>query len=329
MNALLPLLLPILFLSCAGAHAATPTGPTSPTVATAPTVAVAPAVPASPNASASTVNPLTGQPLAFEATQRRLEQMRLETQLLEEEARQAAIRSNMSLAPARRSNEERRLQTDMFGPAAAGGPLPAVRGVAPPAAAGRAVAATPTRGRNPAAQPPAAAPAMPVGASTLPPPQGPQVLAILRNGERRRAILQAGGTTATVSEGEDWMGRRIGPITDGSVSVDGVVIDLPRNPAVIAAIDRRPPPGQPQAVQANAPAVVPRGAGGAGPAQAFPPLPPLPPLPVIGPLDPRNPLSAIGPQPTLAMPVTAMPPRPLGPAVPAAMPGAPVSDLLP
>jgi hypothetical protein len=326
MNAFLPLLLPILCLYCAGALAATAAAPTP---ATAPTVAVAPAVPASPNASASTVNPLTGQPLAFEATQRRLEQMRLETQLLEEEARQAAIRSNMSLVPARRSNEERRLQTDMFGPAAAGGPLPAVRGVAPPAAAGRAVAAAPTRGRTPVAQPTAAAPAMPAGASTLPPPQGPQVLAILRNGERRRAILQAGGTTATVSEGEDWIGRRIGPITDGSVTVDGVVIDLPRNPAVIAAVDRRPPPGQPQAVQANAPAAVPRGPAGAGPAQAFPSLPPLPPLPVIGPLDPRNPLSAIGPQPTLAMPVTAMPPRPLGPGVPAAMPGAPVSDLLP
>ena len=323
MNAFLPLLLPILCLSCAGAHAATPTGPASPTVA------IAPAVPASPNASASTVNPLTGQPLAFEATQRRLEQMRLETQLLEEEARQAAIRSNMSHAPARRSNEERRLQADMFGPAAAGGPLPAVRGVAPPAAAGRAVAVAPTRVRTPAAQPPAAAPAMPAGAAILPPPQGPQVLAILRNGEQRRAILQAGGATATVSEGEDWMGRRIGPITDGSVTVDDVVIDLPRNPAVIAAVDRRPPPGQPQAVQANAPAAVPRGPTGAGPAQALPRLPPLPPLPVIGPLDPRNPLSAIGPQPTLAMPATAIPPRPVAPAVPAVMPGAPVSDLLP
>ena len=323
MNAFLPLLLPILCLSCAGAHAAAPAGPT------APTGTVAPAVPGSPNASTPTVNPLTGQPLAFEATQRRLEQMRLETQLLEEEARQAAIRSNMSLAPARRSNEERRLQADMFGPAAAGGPLPAVRGVAPPAAAGRAVAATPTRGRTPAAQPPAAAPAMPAGASALPPPQGPQVLAILRNGEQRRAILQAGGATATVSEGEDWMGRRIGPITDGAVTVDGVVIDLPRNPAVIAAVDRRPPPGQPQAVQANAPAAVPRVPTGGGPAQTFPPLPPLPPLPVIGPLDPRNPLSAIGPQPTLAMPAPAISPRSVTPAVPAVMPGAPVSDLLP
>ena len=58
---------------------------------------------------APAVNPLTGQPLAFETTQRRLEQMRLETQLLEEEAKQAAIRNNMSLAPIRRSSEERRL----------------------------------------------------------------------------------------------------------------------------------------------------------------------------------------------------------------------------
>lgn len=328
MNAFLPWLLPILCLSCAGAHAAALTAPTAPTPATAPTVAVAPAVPASPNASASTVNPLTGQPLAFEATQRRLEQMRLETQLLEEEARQAAIRSNMSLAPARRSNEERRPQADMFGPAAAGAPIPAARGAGPGAAAGRVAAPATARGRSPAVQPPAAAPAMPAATPTLS-PQGPQVLAILRNGEQRRAILQAGGATATVSEGEDWMGRRIGPITDGSVTVDGVVIDLPRNPAVIAAVDRRPPPGQPQAVQANAPAAVPRGPTGAGPVQALPRLPPLPPLPVIGPLDPRNPLSAIGPQPTLAMPAPAISPRPVTPAVPAVMPGAPVSDLLP
>lgn len=320
MNAFLPLLLPILCLSCAGAQAAAAAAVSAPTVPTAPSAASAPA---------TTVNPLTGQPLAFEATQRRLEQMRLETQLLEEEAKQAAIRSNMSLAPIRRSNEERRLQSEMFGPTVAGGPLPAVRGAAPAASAGRVVAAAPARGRSPAAQPPAVAPAMPAVASSPLPPQGPQVLAILRNGERRRAILQAGGTTATVSEGEDWMGRRIGPITDGSVSVDGVVIDLPRNPAVIAAIDRRPLPGQPQAVQANAPTAMPRGPTGAGPAQAFPPLPPLPPLPVIGPLDPRNPLSAIGPQPTLAMPATVMPPRPPAPAVPAAMPGAPGPDLLP
>lgn len=283
--------------------------------------AVHAAAPAS--ASAAAVNPLTGQPLAFEATQRRLEQMRLETQLLEEEAKQAAIRSNMTLAPIRRSHEERRLQAEMFGPGpGVGSPAATARSPGPVPAA--RMASQPARAQAPNVQSPVAP-----AASTLPPPagapsmpQGPHVLAILRNGDHRRAIVQAGATTATVAEGEEWMGRRIGPITDGSVTIDGAVIELPRNPAVIAAIDRRPPPGQPQGASAStvAPAARTIVAAPAAPSPVFPPLPPLPTLPAIGPVDPRNPLSAIGPQPAFG---TAMPPRPSVPAaIPPPVPGA-------
>ena len=289
MKKYLPVLSILLCIACPGIQAAAP--------------AVTPA---------SAVNPLTGQPLAFETTQRRLEQMRLETQLLEEEAKQAAIRNNMALAPIRRSSEERRLQAEMFGPAAAGGlPVPAARG--PGAAPVAPLAARPGRAQIPSAQPPApAASAMPPASATFLPPPGPKVLAILRNGDRRRAIVQVGTATATVSEGEEWMGRRVGAITDGSVTMDGTVAELPRNPAVIAAIDRRPPPGQPQPAQATAvvsarlPAVA---APGTAQPQAFPPIPALP---VIGPIDPRNPLSAIGPQPARASAL------PFAPAVPAA-----------
>ena len=255
--------------------------------------------------------------------------MRLETQLLEEEAKQAAIRNNMSLAPIRRSSEERRLQAEMFGPAAAGVlPVPAARG--PGTAPVAPLAARPGRVQAPSVHPPAlAAPAMPTAPATFLPSQGPHVLAILRNGDRRRAIVQAGAATATVSEGDEWMGRRIGAITDGSVTMDGTVIELPRNPAVIAAIDQRPPPGQPQPANAPSPAAFSRlpTAAAPRPAPAQPQaLPPLPSLPVIGPIDPRNPLSAIGPQPA---PFAAVSPRPL--ALPFAPPGpvAPAADALP
>lgn len=288
MKMFLPLLLPLVVIGPAPASGAAPAS----TSTSAPTPA--------------SVNPLTGQPLAFENTQRRLEQMRLETQLLEEEAKQAAIRNNLSLAPIRRTQEERRLQAEMFGPGVPGSVV---------AATARPQAATPRPPARPArpVRPELPAPSVPgaIGtASVAPPPaatvpQPPQVLAILRNGDQRRAIVQAGGSTLTVSEGDEWLGRRIGPITERTVTIDGNVVELPRNPAVIAAIDRRPPPGQPQAASSVAPTGAPLRPAGpplqpplglqAG-SQPFPPLPPLPALPAIGPVDPRNPLSVLGPQ---------------------------------
>jgi len=287
-------------------------------------------------AAAPAVNPLTGQSLAFETAQRRLEQMRLETQLLEEEAKQAAIRNNMSLAPIRRGHEERRLQAEMFGPALAAGGLPPR-----PGAAGRATGGAPTapdQRRPSQANTPApsgsAAPTRPAvaAASAAPmlPAPGPQVLAILRNGDQRRAIVQSGTTTTAVSEGDDWMGRRIDAITDGSVIIDGTPIALPRNPAVIVASDRRPPPGQPVAVQSDRSqpgGMAGRGTAGVAGASAatmpslprsppsppspqflpLPSLPSLPPVPVIGPVDPRNPLSALAPQPARVVPGAGIP----------------------
>jgi len=282
-----------------------------------------PATSPSPKGGAgSAVNPLTGQTSAFEATQRRLEQMRLETLLLEEEAKQTNIRNSMTLAPIRRTSEERRLQAEMFGPAGIPAALPG-----PVALPTRAPAA-------PARRPPqvrAAAPPPHVEAATAPPvpvivaPAGPQVMAILRSGDKRRAIVQIGTTTMTVSDGDAFMGRVIGPITDNSVSVDGVVVDLPRTPAVLAVVDRRPPPGQPVMVNAprDAPGAMrpsgalsvaspPRPAAASSPV-AFPPLPPLASVPLIAPVDPANPLSVLGPRPSL-------PPASSQTALPAASP---------
>ncbi len=273
------------------------------------------------SAASSPVNPLTGQPVAFETTQRRLEQMRLETQMLEEEAKQAAIRNNLSLAPIRRGNEERRLQAEMFGPAVVGNPgapnagaVAGPAGGAPATRAPRRIERSPAPARTAAREP--GATVVPIPAVAAPAPvQAPQVLAILRNGDQRRAIVQLGSTSTAVSEGDEWMGRRIGAITEGSVTIDGAAVDLPRNPAVIVASDRRPPPGQPTLVQptrvpppaAAAPVQMPGGgfptAPPAASAQPFPPLPPLPSVPVIGPVDPRNPLSALGPQPAAFSPM--------------------------
>jgi hypothetical protein len=333
MNAFLPGLLSFVIVVVAPAQAAAPTVPAARTPASASSTATAAA---SPTSAAPVVNPLTGQPLAFEAAQRRLEQMRLETQLLEEEAKQAAIRNNLSLAPIRRGNEERRLQSEMFGPmgaagaaGAAGAVLPAIGG--PVGATGGVPAARaiqrPARAAAPI--PPTVPATVPVALPSVPSAaiaQGPQVLAILRNGDQRRAIVQSGGASASVSEGDEWMGRRIGAITDGSVTIDGATVELPRNPAVIVASDRRPPPGQSAFVQqpgAQLPTAGPTRMPATSPpsamaAQPFPPLPPLPSVPVIGPVDPRNPLSALGPQPVGFPP---MPPRPVS------MPTVPAGDL--
>jgi hypothetical protein len=313
MNPLLPVLLPLVIVVATDAQAAASPPP-------------------------NPVNPLTGQPVAFETTQRRLEQMRLETQLLEEEAKQAAIRNNMSLAPIRRVNEERRLQAEMFGPGVVGatspgalaGPAAGPGGGPPPARASRRPDRPQVPAHSSAREPSSAAAPMP-GATVAAPAPSPQVLAILRNGDQRRAIVQLGATSTAVSEGDEWMGRRIGTITDGAVVIDGTTIDLPRHPAVIVASDRRPPPGQPtlvppnrgQPAMASASAANPGGApAGAAQvpasAQPFPPLPPLPSVPVIGPVDPRNPLSALGPQPAGFTPMSPMPPRPVPlPTVPA------------
>lgn len=308
MNPLLPVLLPLVFLVTGEVQAA--------------------GLP-----SQGPVNPLTGQPVAFETTQRRLEQMRLETQLLEEEAKQAAIRNNLSLAPIRRGNEERRLQAEMFGPGVAGIPGAASATVSAGPAGGPPATRVPRRPER--AQPPArvatpqpaSAAAAAQAISSSAPVQAPQVLAILRNGDQRRAIVQWGATSTAVSEGDEWMGRRIGAISERAVIIDGAAVDLPSHPAVIVASDRRPPPGQPALVQQNrgqppmtsAPVQAPGRPVSSVPiaasAQPFPPLPPLPAVPVIGPVDPRNPLSALGPQPAGFTPP---PPRPVPmPTVPA------------
>jgi len=272
------------------------------------------ALAAPPSAAAkSGVNPLTGQPLAFEAAQRRLEQMRLETQILEEEAKQTNIRNGMTLAPMRRTSEERRLQAEMFGPLGLTGPA---AGAQPQATSAQGFGPTrpaaplpPRRVERPSAPqvglpvPPAGGVApVAAGASGAPGASTPQVMAILRSGERRRAIVQLGGVTATVSEGDQFNGRTIGPITETSVSIDGVAIDLPRNPAMVAAVDRRPPPGQPviaavaNALGVRAPVAATGGAFAFPPLPAMPGLPQMPTLPAIGLLDPDNPLSALAPQ---------------------------------
>jgi hypothetical protein len=257
MNPVLPALMSIVLLACAAAQAAAPA-----------------------------VNPLTGQPLAFETTQRRLEQMRLETQLLEEEAKQAAIRNNMSLAPIRRGHEERRLQAEMFGSALSGHATAPGAGAAIGGGGSAAATRTPRRPSRaaaplPSAAPPVVASALPAASSMAPvvvPAQGPQVLAILRNGDQRRAIVQSGTTT--------------------TAGMPGTSLGMAGGASTTAASALQP----------------------------FPPLPPLPSVPVLGPVDPRNPLSALAPQPSGVPPMSpglaGSPTGPASPMPPRIMPGA-------
>ena len=248
--------------------------PSSAAAATTPAVAGAPTEP---------VNPFTGQPRSLEATQRRLEQLRLETQVLEEEARQATLRG--TIAAARVGD----------------------RTAAPPGlpAAGQpaSVVARPGGPRRP--QPPAppvvarpgAAPAAPATDAVAPRPSaggptapgGAQLLAILRDGERRRAVLQMGLGALTVQEGDEVGGMRVGPIGDNALTLDGRMLELLRGSATVPLADRRPAaglaPAAPNLPRPQAP--LPLAAPASGPAlgnrpqAAASPWPALPPLPAL------------------------------------------------
>src|ERR1700694_4737047 len=68
--------------------------------------------PALAQAQATNVNPLTGTSLGFEQKQKHLEELKLDTLMLEEQAKQAELRGRLDLAPIKRRSEERRLQGD-------------------------------------------------------------------------------------------------------------------------------------------------------------------------------------------------------------------------
>ena len=245
--------------------------------------ATTPAVSSTPG---EPVNPFTGQPRSLEATQRRLEQLRLETQVLEEEARQATLRG--TIAAARGGTVERAAGLPGLPPASQapnamarpGGPRrpqpPAPPVVARPGAASPAPATDTAASRSPTGS--AAAPA------------GAQLLAILRDGERRRAVLQMGLGALTVQEGDEVGGMRVGPIGDNALTLDGRMLELLRGSATVPLADRRPAGGLAPAApnlprpQAPLPLVAPASgtASGSRTPAAASPWPALPPLPAIG-----------------------------------------------
>jgi hypothetical protein len=271
------------------------------------------ASPAAAVVAGEAVNPFNGQPRSLESTQRRLEQMRLETQLLEEEARQATLRG--TIAAARAGPGDRR----GLPPALPGVPAGTVPPASPIGGAGAGGSAAtrapgPRRPQPPAppvvARPGAASASAALGmapAATGSPtasaaaPGGAQLLAILRDGERRRAVLQMGLSALTVQEGDDVQGMRVGAIGDNALTLDGRMIELLRGLPSVPPAERRaatsaaPPPPVLARPQPPLPLAAPAGnaALGGRPASPAPvPWPALPPLSVIEEAPARAPDSA-------------------------------------
>jgi hypothetical protein len=192
-------------------------------------------------AQAEGVNPLTGTSLGFEQKQRRLEELKVDTLMLEEEAKQAELRGRLELAPIKRRTEALRLQSD--------GPVfPPPQGAGAPA---RATAAAGTRrGQRGATH--MAPPAVAVAAAA---PSVPSVAAILKSGDKRRAVVNFNGQTYTVGEGDQIAGQEVSAITAESVTVGGQTLQMERRPAVIAVIDRQPVTGAQGAASAQSPGV--------------------------------------------------------------------------
>ncbi len=202
-------------------------------------------------AQAARVNPLTGTSLGFEEKQRRLEELKVDTLMLEEQAKQAELRGRLELAPMKRRSEERRLHND--GPA-----FPPPLGAGAPARATASRGAKRAQSATPRTAPPAVAPAA---------PPGPSVAAILKSGDRRRAVVNFNGQTYTVGEGDKILGQEVTAITGESVTVGGQTLYMERRPAVIAVVDRQPAAGTPGAAARQSPGA---------PQPLLPPLAPLP-----------------------------------------------------
>jgi hypothetical protein len=186
--------------------------------------------PALAQVQAANVNPLTGTSLGFEQKQKHLEELKLDTLMLEEQAKQAELRGRLDLAPMKKRSEERRLQSD--GPA-----FPPYHATGTPPV--RATAAGGAKGGQTAAPPAVTAVAVP---ATSP---GPAVVAILKSGEKRLAVVSVEGQTYTVSEGHKIRGQEVSSITAEGVTLGGQILKIERRPAVIAVVDRQPAPSPP------------------------------------------------------------------------------------
>jgi hypothetical protein len=96
------------------------------------------------------------------------------------------------------------------------------------------------------------------------------VAAILKSGDKRRAVVNFNGQTYTVGEGDKIVGQEVTAITADTVTVGGQTLQMQRRPAVIAVIDRQPVTAAPGAAPPQSPGMAP------------PLLPPLAPLSATG-----------------------------------------------
>lgn len=177
------------------------------------------------SAFANDVNPLTGVPLAMEQRQRRLEELKLETQMLEEQAKQAEIRSRIDgrSTPVSLSNGSRTsVELPVF-------PVP--EGGVARRAGQRAKAVS----RLPQKSPITGGVASVVNGIALKP--ATQVNAIFRTGDMRRAVVQVNGETYTVAEGDTVAGLRVGTITDTTVTIGDNGFAMERRAAIISGVE--------------------------------------------------------------------------------------------
>lgn len=168
------------------------------------------------------VNPLTGTPLVIEHRQRRLEELKLETQMLEEQAKQAEIRARMggaaNLPPVNSLSPK---------PVVPVFPAPETASVAPKKTSVTLKSVRKSSADIPVRFVPSAQSAMNIAPLV-------QVTAIFRSGERRRAVVRFNGELYTVGEGDLIAGNTVTSISEINVVIGDNTYKLERRAAFVA-----------------------------------------------------------------------------------------------
>ncbi len=229
-------------------------------------------------AGAAEVNPLTGTPLALEQKQRRLEELRLETQMLEEEVKQAELRGRVGVAGLARPGRSPRALANS--PTVPPWPAPTHAEASPRPKGAKTLARRPPEG-----QPSQGAHSM-AAAAGLPRTATPVLRAIFSARGGRRAVFALDENIVAGGEGEMLAGLHLTEVEERSARLGGVRYVLPTGWGTLVGAERA---GQEVAVDGARIRPLEQGAEAGGSADAFAGLPPLPPLaPFPGPTPARN-----------------------------------------
>lgn len=162
-------------------------------------------------------NPFTGKAADLEAKQRELDLSRLDTQILEERAKQADLSQRMNAAPLKTKVELRRIERE----------LGTLVGGAPESAH-----ASRQKGPRESAAPVA-----------TPAPAAPRLAAVMRVGAERMAVIEQGGMTRAARRGETAFGVAVGEIGADYAEVNGVRQTASTASATVSTVDRVVPNG--------------------------------------------------------------------------------------